>query len=70
MRFSEVFEYHKIPEWYNMYLDYKSLKMQIEVFKDGCKLYESYQKDQTKDKNRVKNIDQGDIEMNNGMPTA
>ena len=38
MRFSEVFEYHKIPEWYNMYLDYKSLKMQIEVFKDGCKL--------------------------------
>lgn len=37
MKFGQSFEYHKIPEWYNMYLDYKGLKKSIEDFKDKRK---------------------------------
>lgn len=36
MRFGEQFEYHRIPEWYHMYLNYHALKLQIEIFKNGC----------------------------------
>ena len=32
MRFGELFEFHKIPEWYNMYLNYGLLKQNIENF--------------------------------------
>lgn len=44
MRFGELFEYHKIPEWYYMYLDYNSLMNQIEAFKRGCKKTEEERK--------------------------
>ena len=37
MRFGEQFEYHKIPEWYNNYLNYESLKKKIELFKEKQK---------------------------------
>lgn len=30
MRFGELFEYHKIPEWYNMYLNYQGLRSKID----------------------------------------
>jgi SPX domain protein involved in polyphosphate accumulation len=33
MKFGQQFEYHKIPEWYMMYLDYNKLKKMIEMFK-------------------------------------
>jgi len=36
MRFGEQFEFHRIPEWYHKYLNYHALKLQIEIFKDGC----------------------------------
>lgn len=36
MRFGEQFEYHRIPEWYHKYLNYHALKLQIEIFKNGC----------------------------------
>lgn len=45
MRFAELFEYHKIPEWYYMYLDYNSLEMQIQAFKDGCQLSKQERKE-------------------------
>ena len=32
MKFGEIFEYHKIPEWYNMYLNYELFKQKIELF--------------------------------------
>ena len=31
MKFGEIFEYHKIPEWYNMYLNYELFKQKIEL---------------------------------------
>lgn len=34
MRFGEQFEFHKIPEWYNIYLDYELLRKIIERFKE------------------------------------
>ena len=33
MKFGEQLEYHKIPEWYTMYLNYESFKHKIESFK-------------------------------------
>lgn len=30
MKFGNLFEFHKIPEWYNHYLDYKKFVAQIE----------------------------------------
>jgi SPX domain protein involved in polyphosphate accumulation len=32
MKFGEILEYHKIPEWYNMYLNYELFKQKIELF--------------------------------------
>ena len=32
MKFGEIFEYHKIPEWYNMYLNYELFKQKIDLF--------------------------------------
>ena len=32
-----MFEFHKIPEWYMMYLDYEKLKKMIEDFKSKRK---------------------------------
>ena len=37
MKFGQQFEYHKIPEFYNSYLDYEFLKQMIEAFKDSRK---------------------------------
>jgi hypothetical protein len=37
MKFGVSFEYHKIPEWYNMYLNYAGLKKYIENFVDQRK---------------------------------
>jgi hypothetical protein len=37
MKFGQSFEYHKIPEWYNMYLNYAGLKKCIETFKESRK---------------------------------
>ena len=48
-----MFEYHKIPEWYNMYLDYNTLKMQIYVFRDGCNLYKETKKRMAKSQSQV-----------------
>ena len=36
MKFGAHFEYHKIPEWYNMYFDYEFLKEVIGLFKVDC----------------------------------
>ena len=33
MKFSIQFEFHKIPEWYSEYLDYKRFKAMIRAFK-------------------------------------
>ncbi len=33
MKFGAQFEYHKIPEWYSDYLDYKRFKRLIKRFK-------------------------------------
>jgi SPX domain protein involved in polyphosphate accumulation len=33
MKFGQQFEFHKIPEWYCMYLNYDKLKKLIEDFK-------------------------------------
>ena len=35
MKFGEIFEYHKIPEWYNMYLNYELLRQKIDDFNQG-----------------------------------
>ena len=32
MKFGQQFEYSKIPEWYNKYLDYEGMKQLIEDF--------------------------------------
>ena len=32
-KFDKQFEFHKIPEWYNQYLDYKQLNLLIKQFK-------------------------------------
>jgi SPX domain protein involved in polyphosphate accumulation len=37
MRFGYIFETHKIPEWYDAYLDYKRLKKLVKKFKTGVK---------------------------------
>ena len=37
MRFGEQFEFHKIPEWYNQYLNYELFKKKIEQFKESQK---------------------------------
>lgn len=37
MKFGTQFEFHKIPEWYDMYLDYEYLKVSIETYKDNQK---------------------------------
>ena len=34
MRFGEIFELHKIPEWYTEYMDYKALRLRIDEFKN------------------------------------
>lgn len=35
MKFDLQFEYHKIPEWYTMYLDYKMFRDLIEGHKEA-----------------------------------
>jgi hypothetical protein len=37
MKFGVQFEYHKIPEWYNMYLEYSRFNDIIGGFKKGRK---------------------------------
>lgn len=37
MKFGQQFEYHKIPEWYSEYLDYKRFKKLIKTFKGKVK---------------------------------
>ena len=37
MKFGIIFETHKIPEWYEHYLDYKKLKKLIKANKKGIK---------------------------------
>lgn len=37
MRFGELFEFYKIPEWYNQYLNYEGFKTMIETFKEKQK---------------------------------
>jgi hypothetical protein len=32
MKFGEILEYHKIPEWYSMYLNYELFKQMIDLF--------------------------------------
>ena len=34
MKFGAIFEYHKIPEWYNMYLNYELLRQRLDDFND------------------------------------
>ena len=36
MKFGELFEYHKIPEWYNMYLNYELLRQKIDDFNENA----------------------------------
>ena len=33
MRFGHLFEYHKIPDWYTEYVNYKDLKDKVVEFK-------------------------------------
>ena len=33
MKFGHLFEFHKIPEWYTEYVDYKELRALIDEFK-------------------------------------
>jgi hypothetical protein len=37
MRFSAIFEYHKIPEWYDHYFPYHDFVKDIEKYIDKCK---------------------------------
>ena len=37
MKFGNIFETHKIPEWYEAYLNYKLLKKLVKNFKKGVK---------------------------------
>ena len=37
MKFGAQFEFHKIPEWYDSYMDYELLKTMIEEFKGDRK---------------------------------
>jgi len=37
MKFSEQFEYHKIPEWYSEYLDYQFFKTKLKDFRSKVK---------------------------------
>ena len=41
MKFSEQFEFHKIPEWYNMYLDFEDLLDKVNEFAEKVKEGES-----------------------------
>ena len=43
MQFTEYFNYHKIPEWYNMYFNFESLLDRIERF-DSSKQENQYVK--------------------------
>ena len=33
MKFGHLFEFHKIPEWYTEYMQYKEMKSRIDTFK-------------------------------------
>ena len=37
MKFGNLFEFHKIPEWYNEYLDYKKFVKYIETHQKKVK---------------------------------
>lgn len=37
MKFGNIFETHKIPDWYEAYLNYKLLKKHVSKFKKGVK---------------------------------
>jgi hypothetical protein len=37
MKFGNLFEFHKIPEWYNNYLDYKKFTRYIESHQQKVK---------------------------------
>ena len=37
MKFGELFEFHKIPEWYNEYFDYKKFSTIITNHKETVK---------------------------------
>ena len=37
MKFGHLFEFHKIPEWYTEYVQYKDLRNMIDEFKRDCK---------------------------------
>ena len=37
MKFGHLFEFHKVPEWYNEYMDYNQLRALIDAFKIMCK---------------------------------
>jgi len=40
MKFGNLFEFHKIPEWYNEYLDYKKFVRMIESHQQSIKCNE------------------------------
>jgi SPX domain protein involved in polyphosphate accumulation len=42
MKFGQQFEFHKIPEWYDQYLDYRKLKALINKGKVANKLHGLY----------------------------
>jgi len=47
MKFGNLFEYHKIPEWYSEYARYKDLRNKIDEFKalikaNQCKKLKGY----------------------------
>jgi hypothetical protein len=33
MKFGHLFEFHKIPDWYTEYVQYRQLKLRIDDFK-------------------------------------
>lgn len=33
MKFGHLFEFHKIPDWYTEYVQYRELKTRIDTFK-------------------------------------
>lgn len=37
MKFGVLFEFHKIPEWYNDYLDYNKFTAMINDYKESVK---------------------------------
>ena len=38
MKFGNLFEFHKIPEWYTEYLDYVEMRDRIDTFKKEVKV--------------------------------